>query len=274
MKTLVIAFIVASCAVFGKLYIKNVLENVLINFLFYSAFSATSEFFAKETTAVNTAQKDIHKIEIDYEAAVRVRDAAKLKSLVETIKKSQTAVKTVRGEIEFYTESEHSDVSFFERIMLECLHIRTGIYAETLKTIAQEILGQENGLSDFPVYTYSEKIESARILLTEKFTNTLKLTQDTDAIMANAAKKNVSLTSAEKVTIGKNLDVIVKDVTAIHTQLSSVYFGEIELIHQQGRVLRLYQKMETESIVDEISFVVHFVTEFHKLFKEIVDKDP
>lgn len=223
---------------------------------------------------MNTAQKDIHKIEIDYEAAVRVRDAAKLKALVETIKKSQSAIKTVRGEIELHTESEHADVSFFERIMLECLHIRTGIYAETLKTIAQEILGQENGLSEYPVYTYSEKIESARVLLTEKFTSTLKLTQDTDTIMANAARKNVSLTSIEKVTVGKNLEAIVKDVTAVHTQLSAVYFGEVELIHQEGRVLRLYQKMETEAIVDEISFVVHFVTEFHKLFKEIVDHDP
>lgn len=238
------------------------------------AFSATSAFFAKETTAVNTAQKEIHKIEIDYEAAIRAKDAAKLKALVEIIKKSQTSVKTLRSEIEVHTESEHADVSFFERIMLECLHIRTGIYAEALKTIAQEILGQQNGLSEYPVYTFSEKIESARILLTEKFTTSLKLTQDTDSILANAAAKNISLTTAEKVTVGKNLDTIVKQVTAIHAELATVYFGELEIIHQTGKTLRLLQKMETEAIVDEISFVVHFITEFHKLFKEIVDSEP
>ena len=98
---------------------------------------------------METTRKEIVKLEQDYEAGVRTKNASQLTAVLAAIKKEQAALKTVRAQIEVHTESEHSGVSFYERIMLECLHIRTGIFADTLKAVAQEILGQQNGMFEF-----------------------------------------------------------------------------------------------------------------------------
>lgn len=203
---------------------------------------------------------------------MRTKNGTTFTHVLGEIKKAQTQVKAAQAAVETAIDIELPEVIFVDRIFLEMLHIRTGVYAETLKTIAQEILGQQNGISEIPIYEYSAKIESTRELLSQRFHATLKTAQDTDAILTTAAKKETPLTVAEKTTINSNLDSLVKLTTGIHEELAREYASELERIHAAGHALRLMQNMDISTLIDESYFSMQFLTEFSALFKEIDDQ--
>src|SRR5699024_10591715 len=129
------------------------------------------------------------------------------------------------------------------------------------------------GISEFPVYQYSEKLEVARELLSKRYATVLNQTKTTDTILTNASVKATKLTADEKTAITKNLTEVVKSSTAIHNELQRDYAVELERLHLEGKTLRVLQNMEIASMIDEVYFVMHFLTEFETLFKQIDDTD-
>ena len=124
------------------------------------------------------------------------------------------------------------------------------------------------------MYQYSEKLESVRELLAQKFRTVLTQTQSIDAILAAAEKKQAKLTTEEKATVTKSLDEVVKGATLVHDELARDYAQQIELLHQQGKTLRLLQNMQLQADIDEVHFVMHFLKQFQVLFKQIDDSEP
>jgi len=243
---------------------------LFISFLFI-LFSVLSDpaFTTKQEHAIEEQHKTIKALEQEYQKAIQSRSAAELTKVLNQVKPFQTAIRAIRAELETAIETEHFEVSFLDRILFECFHIRSVIYEEVSRTIAQEILGQQAGVSDFPHYQFSNQLETAVELMSRKFLTLLNDIKTTDTLIVGVAQRNTTLSTQEKQTILKSLTEGEKVAASIHVELSKDYATVVENLHRQGQQVRLVQRMELEAIVDQISFVQTFLVNFHELFLAI-----